>query len=101
MGKINGLAASMGGACRTIASPIAGYLYGIGAQMNFSAMAWWASGVVAIMGALQLPWIKRNKNKTAIVHAATEWAHGDGEIVISKEDVHKLIKEVEAQSEDV
>ena len=30
LGKINGLAASTGAACRTIASPIAGLLYGIG-----------------------------------------------------------------------
>jgi hypothetical protein len=101
LGKINGLAASMGGACRTIASPIAGYLYGVGTQMEFSAMAWWASGVMAVMGALQVPWIKRNNKKTAHVHAATEWAHGGGDVEVSKEETRTLIRGVGAQSEDV
>ena len=100
LGKINGLAASMGGACRTIASPLAGFLYGVGAQMNFSTMAWWASGLVAIVGAFQVPWIKRNKSKTVHVHAATEWAHDGGGVEVSKEGTSTLIREVEAQSED-
>lgn len=70
LGKINGLAASTGGACRTIASPVAGYLYGMGSQMQFTALAWWASAVIAIIGALQVLLIDRLKNKTAHVKAA-------------------------------
>lgn len=80
LGKINGLAASTGGACRTIASPVAGLLYGVGSQMQFSALAWWMSGVVAILGAMQVPWIKRIKNRTCIVHTAVEFANEEGSI---------------------
>lgn len=64
MGKINGLAASTGAACRTMASPIAGLLYGIGIQMQFTAIAWWASALVAAVGAVQVFWIRRDKNGT-------------------------------------
>lgn len=64
LGRINGLAASTGAACRTMASPIAGLLYGIGIQMQFTAIAWWASALVAIVGAIQVFWIRRAKNGT-------------------------------------
>ncbi len=67
LGKINGLAASAGAACRTIAPPVSGYLYGVGAHMSFTGLAWWASGLVAIVGVIQMLWIDRSKNKTAIV----------------------------------
>lgn len=67
LGKINGLAASAGAACRTIAPPMAGYLYGVGVHMGFTGLAWWASGLVAIVGVMQMFWIDRSKNKKATV----------------------------------
>jgi hypothetical protein len=62
LGKINGLAASTGAACRTLASPIAGILYGIGIDIGFTALAWWVSGAVAIIGAIQVFFINRKKS---------------------------------------
>ncbi len=62
LGKINGLAASTGAACRTIASPIAGLLYGVGTDIDFTALAWWASAAVAIIGAVQVLTIRRDTN---------------------------------------
>lgn len=59
LGKINGLAASTGAACRTIASPVAGLLYGVGITINFTAIAWWASALVALVGSIQALTIKR------------------------------------------
>ena len=67
LGKVNGLAASAGAACRTISPPIAGYLYEIGTHIGFTGLAWWGSGVVAIFGALQIFSIARTKNKTATI----------------------------------
>lgn len=67
LGKINGLAASAGAACRTVAPPMAGYLYGVGTQIGFTGLAWWGSGVVAIAGAVQLFSIQRTKYKTATI----------------------------------
>ena len=69
LGKINGLAASAGAACRTIAPPMAGYLYSIGAQQGFTGLGRWRSGSVAIVGAIQLFWVEREKNKTATVRS--------------------------------
>ncbi|KAL8715134.1 MAG: hypothetical protein Q9220_001091 [cf. Caloplaca sp. 1 TL-2023] len=69
LGKINGLAASAGAACRTIAPPIAGLLYGAGSRQGFTGLAWWGSGLVAVIGAIQIYWVDREKNKTAQVRS--------------------------------
>ncbi|TKX20625.1 MFS transporter-like protein 132 [Elsinoe australis] len=62
LGKINGLAASTGAGCRTIASPIAGYLYGVGIKIDYTAIAWFASAAVAVLGAFQAFWIEQKKS---------------------------------------
>lgn len=71
LGKVNGLAASAGAASRTLAPPLAGYLYGIGTAIGFTGLAWWASSVVAIVGAFQILAMKRTRNKTAHVRPVT------------------------------
>ena len=70
LGKLNCLAASAGAASRTIAPPVAGYLYSLGVEVGFTGLAWWGSGVVAIVGAAQVFLIDRQRNKTATVEAA-------------------------------
>lgn len=62
LGKINGLAASAGAACRTIAPPVSGYLYTLGSRMNFTGLAWYGSTFVACIGAIQCFSIKRQRN---------------------------------------
>jgi hypothetical protein len=69
LGKINGLAASAGAAARTIAPPIAGYLYSIGSRIGFTGIAWWASAIVALAGAMQLSFMNRKKHTSASVFA--------------------------------
>lgn len=59
LGRINGLAASTGAACRSVASPIAGLLYGLSIEVRFTPLAWWASALVALIGALQVPFMNR------------------------------------------
>ncbi|KND93333.1 putative membrane protein [Tolypocladium ophioglossoides CBS 100239] len=53
LGKVNGLAASAGAACRTVAPPVAGFLYTFGSKMNCTALAWYCSAMVAAIGAVQ------------------------------------------------
>jgi hypothetical protein len=70
MGKINGLAASAGAAARTLAPPIAGFLYSTGTEIGCTALAWWGSSLVALIGVLQLWFIRRNSHSSATVQAA-------------------------------
>lgn len=63
LGKINGLAASAGAACRTVAPPVAGYLYTLGSRMNFTGLAWYGSALIAGIGAVQCFSVKRQKQE--------------------------------------
>ncbi|KAI1450254.1 MFS general substrate transporter [Annulohypoxylon stygium] len=65
LGKVNGLAASAGAACRMIAPPVAGYLYSIGSQVDCTGLAWYGSTLVAIIGAFQCFSVKRTQNESA------------------------------------
>ncbi|KAH6658999.1 major facilitator superfamily domain-containing protein [Truncatella angustata] len=66
LGKVNGLAASAGAACRMIAPPVAGYLYTMGSRQNFTALAWYGSALVAVVGAIQCFSVKRDKNDSGL-----------------------------------
>lgn len=59
LGRVNGLAASAGAACRMIAPPIAGYLYATGKKVDCTALAWYGSAIVALIGSIQCFSVKR------------------------------------------
>lgn len=60
LGKVNGLAASAGAACRMVAPPVAGALYAMGRKMDCTAIAWYGSTFVAIVGAVQCFSVQRD-----------------------------------------
>ncbi|KAF9697363.1 hypothetical protein EKO04_004945 [Ascochyta lentis] len=87
LGRINGLAASMGAACRSVASPIAGLLYGLSIEIRFTPLAWWASALVALIGALQVPFMNRAANSChARVRTAFKEQSQDETVHIMVED---------------
>jgi MFS family permease len=63
LGKVNGLAASAGAACRMIAPPIAGYLYAMGRRVDCTALAWYGSALVACWGAVQCFQVQRDRKR--------------------------------------
>ncbi|KAM7220930.1 putative major facilitator superfamily transporter protein [Rhypophila decipiens] len=63
LGKVNGFAASAGAACRMIAPPVAGYLYAMGKKMDCTAIAWYGSAFVAIIGAIQCFSVQRDRSR--------------------------------------
>jgi hypothetical protein len=88
LGRVNGLAASAGAACRTVAPPVAGYLYTIGSRVGSGGLAWYGSGIVAIVGALQCLMIVREKT----ISSDTEM--GD----VRKYELSFAVEEVEVDS---
>ena len=70
LAKINGLAASAGAVCRTIAPPVAGYLYSIGARRGLTGLAWWGSALAALVGSIQCFFVERDKYQKARVQSA-------------------------------
>ncbi|KAI3332513.1 MFS transporter [Xylariaceae sp. AK1471] len=63
LGKVNGLAASAGAACRMIAPPVAGYLYSFGSQVDCTAIAWYGSAFVAVIGSVQCFAVERGRRQ--------------------------------------
>ncbi|EAW15095.1 MFS transporter [Aspergillus clavatus NRRL 1] len=99
-GKINGLAASAGAVSRTIAPPVAGFLYSAGAELNFTAVAWWASALVAVIGAAQLFFIDHNKHRSATIRSAVPCHCTPDEYPAQKETIHIIVTDTDADAED-
>ncbi|KAL1885845.1 hypothetical protein Plec18167_001341 [Paecilomyces lecythidis] len=97
LGRINGLAASAGAACRMIAPPIAGFLYSAGTEIGLTAIAWWGSSVVALIGAFQLWFIDQKKHATVTVTSAAPClaavTRSSVEVESHKDIVHILVRE--------
>ncbi|KAL1901320.1 hypothetical protein Sste5346_001725 [Sporothrix stenoceras] len=64
LGRVNGMAASAGAACRMVAPPIAGYLYTVGSRIDCTALAWYGAALVALIGALQCFSVERTPPPT-------------------------------------
>jgi len=92
LGKVNGMAASAGAACRMVAPPVAGYLYTVGSKGNCTALAWYSSALVAILGAFQCFSVKREK-------AQGDLSGEDGRDSGSK-DVAVVVEEVSDSEDD-
>ncbi|ERS99784.1 hypothetical protein HMPREF1624_03148 [Sporothrix schenckii ATCC 58251] len=80
LGKVNGMAASAGAACRMVAPPIAGYLYTVGSRIDCTALAWYGAALVALVGALQC--FSVDRTPPAALHTSTaQSSEGDGRVV--------------------
>lgn len=79
LGKINGLAASVGAACRMIAPPIAGLLYSKGRKIEFTGLAWYGAGFVAICGIFQMFWVPREREDAVVRSLAPCLSRNDGQ----------------------
>ncbi|TVY90093.1 putative membrane protein [Lachnellula willkommii] len=91
LGKINGLAASAGAACRTVAPPVSGYLYTLGSRMDFTGLAWYGSALVAGVGAVQCFGVKRARNEVDDADEAK-----DGGPVVTVTEVDEEYRDVNA-----
>lgn len=99
LGRINGLAASTGAACRTLSSPISGILYGLGSKHHFAPLPWYASAAVAGLGAVQILWIQRSDRKEASVRSAAAFCEDEesGYSAQRKDSVVAGVLEVEEE----
>ncbi|KAL7950115.1 major facilitator superfamily domain-containing protein [Trichoderma barbatum] len=87
LGKVNGLAASAGAACRMIAPPVAGYLYSLGSQVDCTALPWYCSSLVAIIGAVQCFSVPRDRSCQRSKEDAEEQTPTATPTEVSVEDV--------------
>ena len=97
LAKINGLAASAGAVCRTMAPPVAGYLYSIGARRGFTGLAWWGSALVALVGSIQCFFVKRDKYQEARVQSAASGfpCHASTSVQPKREIIHITVDDLD------
>lgn len=99
LGKINGLAASAGAAARTAAPPVAGFLYSKGAEMEFTALAWWGSAFVAVIGALQLWFLTQKRHSSITIQPAARCQFAHEHQQDHKETVHIIVTDADQNAE--
>ena len=78
LGKVNGFAASAGAACRMVAPPVAGYLYSMGSRIDCTALAWFGSALVAVIGAIQCFAVERQHNESRDEEQSTVLSKPEG-----------------------
>ncbi|KJK62898.1 MFS like protein [Aspergillus parasiticus SU-1] len=64
LGSINGAAASTASLSRAFGPTITGLLHSKGLESGYSVLAWWACGIVCIIGAIQSFWMEESDSKT-------------------------------------
>ncbi|KAJ5094650.1 hypothetical protein N7456_010511 [Penicillium angulare] len=62
LGRVNGMAMACCSGARTIAPPLAGYIYGVGG----SAAGWWSTGIVALIAGLLIPALDRTSHTSEV-----------------------------------
>jgi len=58
LGTINGVAASTACLCRALGPTVSGSIHSAGLSLGYNGFAWWAAGLICIVGALQSYCIK-------------------------------------------
>ena len=63
LGVINGAAASTASLARACGPTVTGILHSWGLEMGSTGLAWWASGIISLIGAVESMWLKEGKGR--------------------------------------
>ncbi|KKZ64944.1 hypothetical protein EMCG_09178 [[Emmonsia] crescens] len=66
LGSINGVAASTASLSRAFGPTVTGYLHSKGLEWGYSGLAWWACGIVCLLGAIESFWIGEDERRETI-----------------------------------
>ncbi|KAF9887059.1 hypothetical protein FE257_010553 [Aspergillus nanangensis] len=64
LGSINGAAASTASLSRAFGPTVTGFLHSRGLESGYSVLAWWACGIVCVIGAIQSFWMEETEPRT-------------------------------------
>jgi hypothetical protein len=63
LGAINGVAASTASLCRAFGPTVSGLVQASGLRLGYSGLAWWASALVCILGAVESFWMTETEGR--------------------------------------
>lgn len=88
LGSINGVAASTASLSRAFGPTITGFLHSKGLESGYSVLAWWACGIVCVIGAIESFWMDESDPKEAAATAdPVEEKFGQHESTLDKTPV--------------
>ena len=58
LGTINGVAASTASLCRAFGPTVSGLIHSAGLRLGYTGLAWWASGLICVLGAIESMWME-------------------------------------------
>jgi len=74
LGTINGVAASTACLCRAFGPTVSGSIHSAGLKLGYNGFAWWAAGLVCVIGALEAYCIKDTEASPASIKIEEEQA---------------------------
>lgn len=63
LGLINGVAASTASLSRAFGPTISGFIASWGSGHGYSGLAWWASGIICVLGAVESLWMEEGRGR--------------------------------------
>ena len=78
LGAINGVAASTASLCRAFGPTVSGMIHSWGLKMGYTGLAWWACGLVCVLGAIESLWIEEMEGRMDIAESRDEEEILDG-----------------------
>lgn len=74
LGAINGVAASTASLCRAFGPTVSGVIHSWGLKMGYTGLAWWAGGLVCLLGAIESLWMSEAQGRMDVPDPSDEEA---------------------------
>lgn len=72
LGVINGVAASTASLARAFGPTVSGFVYTAGLNMGYTGLAFWVSGLVSVLGALESLWVGQKGGRMGEEHQSSQ-----------------------------
>ncbi len=100
LGAINGIAASTASLMRAFGPTVTGFIHSLGLEMGYTGFAWWASGLICLLGAVESFWMLEGKGRLDQDRIDDEEA-GSNESLIDPKAVDAAILAAGGSGEDL
>ena len=83
LGVINGIAASTASLCRAFGPTVSGVIHSWGLKMGYTGLAWWASGLICVLGGVESLWMEEGGGRMSKQDPIDEESNVDGSLLES------------------
>ena len=81
LGVINGVSASTASLARAFGPTVTGILHSWGLHLGSSGLAWWVSGIICVLGAVESLWLEEGKGRMDQPNLGDEEQLIEGELI--------------------